>query len=59
MADLTEAEIKAICRVLAHFIDGGWTEIMESRNEEESEKFFDAVESAREKLSRMSRGKAA
>jgi len=45
--------------VLAHFLDGGWTEIMESRDEEESEKLFDTVESAHEKLSRMSRGQAA
>jgi hypothetical protein len=32
---------------------------MESRDEEESEKFFDAVELASEKLSRMSRTTAA
>ena len=59
MADLTKAELKAVCRVLAHFLDGGWTEIVESRDEEESERLFDTVESAHEKLSRMSRGKAA
>jgi hypothetical protein len=59
MAELTQSELKAMCRVLAHFLDGGWTEIMESRDEEESEKLFDTVESAHEKLSRMSRGKAA
>ena len=59
MADLTQSELKAICRVLAHFFDGGWTEILESLHEEESERLFDAVESAQEKLSRMSRTKAA
>jgi hypothetical protein len=59
MADLTQSELKAICRVLAHFLDGGWTEIMESRDEEDSEMFFDNIESAHEKLSRASRSKAA
>lgn len=59
MADLTKAELKAICRVLAHFLDGGWTEIMESRGEEDGEMLFDNVESAHEKLSHMSRNKAA
>ena len=59
MADLTKAELQAACRVLAHFLDGGWTEIMESREEEECERLFDTVESAHEKLSRMSRGKVA
>jgi hypothetical protein len=51
--------VKAICRVLAHFLDGGWNEIVESRDEEESEKLFDTVESAHSKLFRLSRGKAA
>jgi hypothetical protein len=37
MAELTQPELKAICRVLAHFLDGGWTEILESLQEEESE----------------------
>ncbi len=59
MADLSKSELKAICRVLAHFLDGGWTEILESRDEEEGEMLFDNVESAHQKLSRMSRGKAA
>jgi hypothetical protein len=59
MAELTQSELKAICRVLAHFLEGGWTEILESRDEEESEKIFDNVESAHQKLSRVSRGKAA
>ncbi len=59
MADLSRSELKAICRVLAHFLDGGWTEILESRDEEEGEMLFDNVESAHEKLSRMSRVKAA
>jgi len=59
MADLNKSELKAICRLLAHFLDGGWTEILESRDEEESEKLFDNVESAHGKLARMSRGKAA
>jgi hypothetical protein len=59
MADLTKTEIKAMCRVLAHFLDGGWTEIMESQSDKESEKFFDAVESAHEKLSRAARSRAA
>jgi hypothetical protein len=45
--------------VLAHFLDGGWNEILESLHEEESERLFDAVESAHEKLSRMSHDKAA
>ncbi len=59
MADLSRSELKAICRVLAHFLDGGWTEILESRDEEGGEMLFDNVESAHQKLSRMSRGKAA
>lgn len=59
MAELTRSELKAICRVLAHFIDGGWTEIAESLNDEEGERLFDDIESAHAKLSRMSRGKAA
>jgi hypothetical protein len=59
MAELTRSELKAICRVLAHFLDGGWTEIVESLNDEEGEKLFDDIESAQAKLSRMSRGKAA
>ena len=59
MADLNQSELKAICRLLAHFLDGGWTEILDSLHEEESEKLFDTVESAHDKLSRMSRGKTA
>lgn len=59
MADLTKAELQAACRVLAHFLDGGWTEIMESRDEEDGEMLFDNVESAHSKLARMSRGNAA
>jgi hypothetical protein len=59
MAELTRPELKAICRVLAHFLDGGWTEIVESLNDEEGERLFDDIESAHAKLSRMSRGKAA
>ncbi len=59
MADLTQSELKVICRVLAHFLDGGWTEILESLDEEENERFFDTIESGHHKLSRMSRGKAA
>ena len=46
-------------RTLTHFLDGGWTEIVESRDEEESEGLFDSVESAHSKLSRTSRGKVA
>jgi hypothetical protein len=58
MADLTQSELKAVCRVLAHFLDGGW--ILESLHTyEESERFFDDIESAQEKLSRMSRDKVA
>ena len=60
MAGLTQSELKAICRVLAHFLDGGWTEILESLHaDEESEKLFDDAESAHAKLSRISRRKAA
>ncbi|MFI5107296.1 MAG: hypothetical protein ACHP78_00455 [Terriglobales bacterium] len=59
MAELTRSELKAICRMLAHFLDGGWTEIVESLNDEEGERLFDDIESAHAKLSRMSRGKAA
>jgi hypothetical protein len=59
MAELTQSELKAVCRVLAHFLDGGWTEILESLNEVESEILFDEIESAHAKLSRRSRGKAA
>jgi hypothetical protein len=59
MTEPTQSELKAICRVLAHFLDGGWTEILESLHEEESESLFDAVQSGHAKLSRMSRGKAA
>jgi hypothetical protein len=59
MADLSRTEIKAICRVLAHFLEGGWTEIVESLDEEENERLFATVESAHEKLSRASRSKAA
>jgi hypothetical protein len=59
MAELSRSELKAICRVLAHFLDGGWTEIVESLNDEEGEKLFDDIESGQAKLSRMSRGKAA
>jgi hypothetical protein len=59
MADLTHSELKAICQVLAHFLDGGWTEMLESLREEQSERLFDEVESGHAKLSRMSRGKAA
>jgi hypothetical protein len=59
MAELSRSELKAICRVLAHFLDGGWTEIVESLNDEEGEGLFDDVESAHAKLSRMSRDKAA
>jgi hypothetical protein len=59
MAELTQPELKAICRVLAHFLDGGWTEIMESPDEEEVEMLFDNIESAHEKLSRASCSKAA
>jgi hypothetical protein len=53
MADLTKPEIKAICRVLRHFLDGGWNEILESLGEEQSERFFDEVESGHQKLARL------
>ena len=33
MAQLTQSEVKAICRVLVHFLDGGWTEMLESLDE--------------------------
>lgn len=32
--------------MLAHFLDGGWTEIVESLNDEEGERLFDDIESA-------------
>ena len=59
MANLTQSELRAVCRVLAHFLNGGWSEMLESLNEEQSEAVFDNVESAHAKLSRMSRSKAA
>ncbi len=59
MAELTKSELKAICRVLAHFLGGGWSELVESLDEETSDALFDNVESAHAKLSRLSRGKAA
>ena len=59
MPELTRSELKAVCRVLARFLDGGWTEIVESLDDEESDQFFDEIESAHTKLSRLSRGKAA
>jgi len=59
MAELARSELKAVCRVLARFLDGGWTEIVEPLDDEEGDRFFDDVESAHAKLSRMSRGKAA
>jgi hypothetical protein len=45
--------------VLARFLDGGWSEIVESLDNEEGDRLFDDIESAHAKLSRMSRGKAA
>ncbi len=59
MANLTKSEIKAICRVLAHFLDGGWTEMLESLGEEEGDELYETVESAQQKLSRQAHGKAA
>jgi hypothetical protein len=59
MADLTIAELKAICRVLAHFLEGGWTEMLESLEEEQSDELFETVQSGYGKLSRLSRCKAA
>ena len=60
MANLTQSELKAICSVLAHFLNGGWSEMLESRDEAQSESFFDDIESAHAKLvPRKSRGKAA
>ena len=59
MAVLTRSELKAVCRVLARFLDGGWTEIVESLDEEEGDRLFDEIESAHTELSRLSRGKAA
>ena len=59
MAELTRSELKAVCRVLARFLDGGWSEIVESLGDEEGDRLFDDIESAHTKLSRMSRVKAA
>jgi len=59
MAGLTRSELKAVCRVLARFLDGGWSEIVESLDDEEGDRLFDEIESAHAKLSRMSRAKAA
>jgi len=59
MAELTRSELKAVCRVLARFLDGGWSEIVESLDNEEGDQLFDDIESAHAKLSRMARTKAA
>ncbi len=59
MAEPTKSELKTICRVLAHFVDGGWPELVELLDEEAGKKLYDNVESAHAKLSRMSRGKSA
>jgi hypothetical protein len=60
MRELTQAEIQAIRKVLAHFLDGGWTEILEDlHSDEESDRLFDAIESAHAKLSKAARAKAA
>ena len=59
MAELTRSEIKAVCRVLARFLDGGWSEIVESLDDEEGDRLFDDIESAQAKLSGMARAKAA
>jgi hypothetical protein len=60
MRELTQAEVQAIRKVLAHFLDGGWTEILERlHSDEESDRFYDAIESAHAKLSKAPRAKAA
>jgi len=50
---------KAVCRLLARFLDGGWSEIVESLDDEEGDRLFDEIESAHAKLSRMARAEAA
>ncbi len=60
MCELTETEIKAIRKVLVHFLDGGWREMLENLHSDEArDDFFDAIESAQAKLLKLARGKAA
>lgn len=60
MRELTQAELKAVRKLLAHFLDGGWTEILETlHSEEESDQFYDAIESAHAKLAKPLRSQAA
>ncbi len=59
MNELTQEELRAVRTVLMHFLDGGWTEIVERLTDEKSDTLFDAVESAHQKLSRLARRAAA
>jgi hypothetical protein len=59
MGELTQEELRAVRQILTHFLDGGWTEIVERLTDEKSDALFDAVESAHAKLSRLARGAAA
>jgi len=60
MRELTQAEVNAVRKLLAHFLDGGWTEIMERlHSDEESDRLYDAIESAHAKLLKASRRQAA
>jgi hypothetical protein len=60
MRELTQAEVQAIRKVLVHFLDGGWTEILERlHSDEENDRLYDAIESAYAKLAHRSRSKAA
>ncbi len=59
MGELTQEELRAVRTILRHFLDGGWTELVENLTDEKSDALFDAVESALAKLSRLTRRAAA